>query len=115
VKQAGVASHDLTSWRAGNLVGIPEQVAEKIKSYVDLGCTGIYPWCPDYPDTETVRLFGGVADHLRGQRLTSTRLRAASDADVGVEDLPRARVDVQGSGGRVLTPLRAVAEAGVER
>ena len=45
------------SWRAGNLVGTPEQVAEKIQAYVDLGCTGFYPWCSDYPDTETVRLF----------------------------------------------------------
>jgi F420-dependent oxidoreductase-like protein len=45
------------SWREGNLVGTPEQVAEKITAYVDLGCTGFYPWCSDYPDTETVRLF----------------------------------------------------------
>jgi F420-dependent oxidoreductase-like protein len=45
------------SWREGNLVGTPEQVAEKIKAYIDLGCTGFYPWCSDYPDTETVRLF----------------------------------------------------------
>jgi F420-dependent oxidoreductase-like protein len=44
------------SWREGNLVGTPEQVAEKIKAYIDLGCTGFYPWCSDYPDTETVRL-----------------------------------------------------------
>ena len=43
--------------REGNLVGTPEQVAEKIKAYVDLGCTGFYPWCSDYPDTETLRLF----------------------------------------------------------
>jgi F420-dependent oxidoreductase-like protein len=54
------------SWRAGNLVGTPEQVAEKIRSYVDLGCTGFYPWCSDYPDTETVRLFAQVAAELRG-------------------------------------------------
>ena len=53
------------SWRAGNLVGTPEQVAEKMKAYVDLGCTGFYPWCSDYPDTETVRLFAQVADDLR--------------------------------------------------
>jgi F420-dependent oxidoreductase-like protein len=46
------------SWTAGNLVGTPEQVAEKIQTYVDLGCTGFLPWCSDYPDTETVRLFG---------------------------------------------------------
>ena len=44
------------SWRAGNLVGTPEQVAEKIQAYVDLGCTGFYPWCSDYPETETLRL-----------------------------------------------------------
>jgi len=45
------------SWTAGNLVGTPDQVAEKIKTYIDLGCTGFYPWCSDYPDTETLRLF----------------------------------------------------------
>jgi F420-dependent oxidoreductase-like protein len=45
------------SWRAGNLVGTPEQVAARIQEYVDLGCTGFYPWCSDYPETETVRLF----------------------------------------------------------
>ncbi|MEO7572298.1 MAG: TIGR03560 family F420-dependent LLM class oxidoreductase [Acidimicrobiales bacterium] len=45
------------SWSAGNLVGTPEQVTEKIQEYVDLGCTGFYPWCSDYPETETVRLF----------------------------------------------------------
>jgi len=46
------------SWQAGNLVGTPEQVAEKIRSYVDLGCTGFVPWCSDYPETETLRLLG---------------------------------------------------------
>ncbi|HVM53128.1 MAG TPA: LLM class F420-dependent oxidoreductase [Acidimicrobiales bacterium] len=45
------------SWRAGNLVGTPEQVAEKIQAYVDLGCTGFVPWCSDYPDTQTLQLF----------------------------------------------------------
>jgi len=45
------------SWRAGNLVGTPEQVAEKIQVYIDLGCTGFYPWCSDYPETDTLRLF----------------------------------------------------------
>ena len=45
------------SWRAGNLVGTPEQVAEKIRTYVDLGCTGFVTWCPDYPDDTSVRLF----------------------------------------------------------
>ena len=45
------------SWRDGNLVGTPEQVAEKVQAYADLGCTGFVPWCSDYPDTESMRLF----------------------------------------------------------
>ncbi len=54
------------SWTAGNLVGTPEQVAEKIQSYVDLGCHGFYPWCSDYPDTETMTLFAEqVIPHFR--------------------------------------------------
>jgi len=47
----------LDSWKAGNLVGTPEQVAEKLQAYIDLGCTGFVPWCADYPDTESLRLF----------------------------------------------------------
>jgi len=47
----------LDSWKAGNLVGTPEQVAEKIQAYVDLGCTGFVPWCSDYPSTESLQLF----------------------------------------------------------
>ncbi len=45
------------SWREGNLVGTPEQVVAKMQTYIDLGCTGFYPWCSDYPDTATMRLF----------------------------------------------------------
>ena len=45
------------SWRAGNFVGTPEQVSERIQSYIEMGCTGFVPWCSDYPDTETLRLF----------------------------------------------------------
>lgn len=45
------------SWRAGNLVGTPEQVSEKIQQYIDLGCTGFIPWASDYPSTETLELF----------------------------------------------------------
>jgi F420-dependent oxidoreductase-like protein len=46
------------SWVAGNLVGTPEQVSEKIARYVELGCTYFVPWSPDYPSTETLELFG---------------------------------------------------------
>jgi len=45
------------SWQKGNLVGTPEQVAEKVQAYIDLGCTGFVPWCSDYPDTTSLRLF----------------------------------------------------------
>lgn len=44
------------SWRAGNLVGTPEQVCEKIRTYQELGCGGIVPWCADYPSTESLQL-----------------------------------------------------------
>jgi F420-dependent oxidoreductase-like protein len=45
------------SWRAGNLVGTPEQVCERIAEYRSLGCGGLVPWCSDYPDETTLRLF----------------------------------------------------------
>ena len=45
------------SWRSQALVGTPEQVSEKIQRYLDAGCTGFIPWCPDYPSTETIELF----------------------------------------------------------
>ena len=25
-------------------------------AYIDQGCTAFYPWCSDYPETESVRL-----------------------------------------------------------
>ncbi len=57
VEAAGTRSlwgEPVESWRANNLVGTPEQVCEKIQTYVDLGCGGIIPWCADYPDTESL-------------------------------------------------------------
>jgi alkanesulfonate monooxygenase SsuD/methylene tetrahydromethanopterin reductase-like flavin-dependent oxidoreductase (luciferase family) len=59
IEAAGTQSmrnEPMESWAAGNLVGTPEQMAEKIGVYVDMGCTGFYPWCSDYPDTTTMRL-----------------------------------------------------------
>ena len=57
------------SWRDGNLVGTPEQVAEKVQAYVDLGCTGFIPWCADYPDTTSLELFATkvMPEFRRGQ------------------------------------------------
>jgi F420-dependent oxidoreductase-like protein len=45
------------SWKAGNLVGTPEQVAEKLRTYQDLGVGGVVAWCRDYPDDTSLRLF----------------------------------------------------------
>jgi F420-dependent oxidoreductase-like protein len=50
----GLWGEPVESWREGNLVGTPQQVAEKIATYIDLGCTGFIPWCADYPDTESM-------------------------------------------------------------
>jgi F420-dependent oxidoreductase-like protein len=44
-------------WVAGNLVGTPEQLTEKIARYVELGCSYFVPWCRDYPDTTSLALF----------------------------------------------------------
>jgi F420-dependent oxidoreductase-like protein len=44
------------SWQAGNLVGTPEQVIDKVGQYNDLGVTSFLPWCRDYPSTDTLRL-----------------------------------------------------------
>ena len=59
MKAAGSRSfwgEPVESWTAGNLVGTPDQVAERINAYRELGCSGIVPWCSDYPDTETLTL-----------------------------------------------------------
>ncbi|CAB4659465.1 unannotated protein [freshwater metagenome] len=53
-------------WREKALVGTPDQVSEKIQKYLDAGCTGFIPWCPDYPNTETLELFAKkVIPHFR--------------------------------------------------
>lgn len=44
------------SWREGNLVGTPDQVAEKLAEYRDLGCGGVVLWCSDYPEHRTLEL-----------------------------------------------------------
>ena len=54
--KGGLWGDSVDNWRDNNLVGTPEQVAEKIATYVKLGCSGFIPWCADYPDTETMEL-----------------------------------------------------------
>ena len=50
------------SWRAGNLVGTPEQVCEKIQRLRRPRLHGFIPWCADYPDTETPRAVRRAGD-----------------------------------------------------
>ena len=45
------------SWAAGNLIGTPEQVCEKVARYVELGCSYFVPWCSDYPELTTLDFF----------------------------------------------------------
>jgi len=45
------------SWQAGNLVGTPKQVVERIGQYNELGVTSFIPWCRDYPAADTLTLF----------------------------------------------------------
>ena len=56
---------DFDAWRESSLVGTPDEIATKIQSYIDLGCTGFYPWTSDYPSTETIELFAQVAKQFR--------------------------------------------------
>ena len=45
------------SWKAGNLVGTPEQICEKLEVYRKMGLGGVVPWIADLPGTETLELF----------------------------------------------------------
>jgi F420-dependent oxidoreductase-like protein len=44
------------SYALGNLAGTPEQVCERVRTYLEMGCTTIVPWCIDYPEDTTLRL-----------------------------------------------------------
>ena len=46
------------SWQAGNLVGTPQQVIDKIGAYRELGVGSIIAWCRDYPSLDTLTLVG---------------------------------------------------------
>jgi alkanesulfonate monooxygenase SsuD/methylene tetrahydromethanopterin reductase-like flavin-dependent oxidoreductase (luciferase family) len=68
VERAGslaVWGQPFDDWRTNNLVGTPEQVAEKMQTYVDLGCSGFVPWCADYPDTETLEHLAAIVPEVR--------------------------------------------------
>ena len=53
------------TWQKANIVGTPEQVAEKIDQYIKVGCTGFIPWCVDYPSTHTMDEFAKIMAKYR--------------------------------------------------
>ena len=54
------------SWSAGNLVGTPEQVCDRLDAYRAAGLGGVVPWIADFPTLETLTLFGEqVIPHYR--------------------------------------------------
>jgi alkanesulfonate monooxygenase SsuD/methylene tetrahydromethanopterin reductase-like flavin-dependent oxidoreductase (luciferase family) len=50
---------DVDGYLRDNLVGTPEQVAEKTQAFIDAGCGGFILWLRDYPSDETLRRFMG--------------------------------------------------------
>jgi alkanesulfonate monooxygenase SsuD/methylene tetrahydromethanopterin reductase-like flavin-dependent oxidoreductase (luciferase family) len=48
---------DVDAYLRDNLVGTPEQVAEKTQAYIDAGCGGFVLWLRDYPSDDTLRRF----------------------------------------------------------
>ncbi len=64
VCQRSIWGEQFDTWRAANLVGTPDEVADKISQYRALGCRGFIPWCTDYPDTTSIELF---AAHVMGE------------------------------------------------
>jgi F420-dependent oxidoreductase-like protein len=55
-RAGSIWGEEFDSWSAGNLVGTPEQVADKMARYVELGCTYFILWCNDYPDLTSMTL-----------------------------------------------------------
>jgi alkanesulfonate monooxygenase SsuD/methylene tetrahydromethanopterin reductase-like flavin-dependent oxidoreductase (luciferase family) len=53
------------AWQRSNIIGTPEQVAEKIEQYIKVGCTGFIPWCVDYPSTHTMDEFAKIMAKYR--------------------------------------------------
>jgi alkanesulfonate monooxygenase SsuD/methylene tetrahydromethanopterin reductase-like flavin-dependent oxidoreductase (luciferase family) len=51
-----VGGEPFERWQAGNLVGTPQQVIEKIGRYVEMGVTSFLPWHYELPVTEGLQL-----------------------------------------------------------
>jgi alkanesulfonate monooxygenase SsuD/methylene tetrahydromethanopterin reductase-like flavin-dependent oxidoreductase (luciferase family) len=51
------AGGDLDAYARDHFVGTVEQVAEKVRGFVDAGCREFVLWFRDYPSTESVERF----------------------------------------------------------
>ena len=56
------------SWQAGNLVGTPEQVIDRIGQYVDMGVTVVHPLVPGLPVDRHDDARGRAGDPVRSLR-----------------------------------------------
>ena len=65
LQRSGVRRETYEEWRAANLIGSRNEVAEKISTYRELGCSGFIPWCVDYPDSKTLEAFADIAEEMR--------------------------------------------------
>jgi F420-dependent oxidoreductase-like protein len=64
-QQLSIRRESFDVWKAANLIGTPDEVAHKIGTYRDLGCSGFIPWCVDYPAHDTLEHFAGVMQQFR--------------------------------------------------
>lgn len=64
-QQLSIRRESFEAWKAANLIGTPDEVAHKIGTYRDLGCSGFIPWCVDYPAHDTLEHFAGVMQQFR--------------------------------------------------
>ena len=64
-QQSSIRHESYETWKAANLVGTPEEVADKIGTYRELGCSGFIPWCVDYPAHDTLEHFAAVMKQFR--------------------------------------------------
>jgi F420-dependent oxidoreductase-like protein len=64
-QQLSIRRESYETWKASNLVGTPGEVADKIGTYKDLGCSGFVPWCVDYPAHDTLERFAELMMQFR--------------------------------------------------
>jgi F420-dependent oxidoreductase-like protein len=64
-QQLSIRRESYETWKASNLVGSQQEVADKIGRYRDLGCSGFIPWCVDYPSHDTLEHFAGLMSQFR--------------------------------------------------